>query len=194
MLITRSAALVALLVLSTATLFSQTRFHAQVGTNFTGVTEDYEDGEIEGKFGYQVGFNIHFGDEFYIAPGVHFFSHQTRVKFNEIGDIFPDYDVEFRGIRVPVMIGGDLIEDEDWGLRLYGGPNASFVLNTNDNFPGFEDDIFEDVLWGVNGGVGVDLGIFTIDLSQEVRLNSVFKDDDINFKNHITHLTVGLLF
>lgn len=177
--------------------FSQTQFNIKGGVNFTQVQEDYEDGEIDGKTGYQIGFETRFGDRFYVSPGLYYFQHQSRINFVEVDGNpinIPDYKVDFNGLRVPIFFGGDLIEGENWGLRAYTGPNASFVLSTNDGLPGYEDDAFRDVLWGYNLGVGVDLGIITVDLSKEWRLNNVFDGENPEFKNNITYLSFGVLF
>lgn len=177
--------------------YSQTQFNVKGGLNFTQTKEDYADGEIDGKTGFQIGFETRFGDRLYFSPGLYYFEHQSRINFVEIdgGPVdIPDYKVDFNGLRVPIFIGGDLIQGPNWGLRAYTGPNASFIMSTNDGLPGFEDDAFSDVLWGYNFGVGVDLGIITLDLSKEWRLNNVFDGDSPEFKNNITYLSVGVLF
>lgn len=175
--------------------YSQAQFNIKGGVNVTQAKDDYEDGEIDGKTGYQIGFETRFGDRFYVSPGLYYFQHQSNIDFTESDLIdLPDYKVDFSGLRVPLFIGGDLIKNENWGIRAYTGPNASFVLNTNDDLPGYEDDAFEDVLWGYNLGVGVDLGIITIDLSKEWRLNNVFDGETPEFKNNIYYLSAGILF
>ncbi|MCB9352043.1 MAG: PorT family protein [Lewinellaceae bacterium] len=193
----RSILFFLILALGYSAAFSQAQFNIKAGANITQANEKYNDGEIDGKVGYQIGFEARFGDRFYVSPGLYYYKHQSRINFIEDGNLgvnLPDYTVNFEGFRIPLFVGGDLIKGENWGLRLYTGPNASFVLNTNDGLPGYEDDAFREVLWGFNGGLGVDLGIFTIDLSQEWRLNNVFDGDTPEFKNNITYLSVGLLF
>ncbi len=137
-------------------------------------------------------------NRFYVSPGLYYFKHKSRIDFVEDGDLgpidIPDYDVNFEGLRIPLFLGGDLIEGENWGFRAYTGPNASIVLSTNDGLPGYEDDAFREILWGLNAGLGLDLGIVTIDLSQEWRLNNVFDGDTPEFRNNIAYLSVGVLF
>ncbi len=178
--------------------YSQAQFNLKGGLNFTQVSEDYQDGEIDGKAGFQIGFETRLGDQVYISPGIYYFQHQSRINFVDDGDVnivdLPDYDVDFKGIRIPVHIGVDVIKGENWGLRAFTGPNASFILSTNDGLPGYEDDAFRDILWGYNAGVGVDLGIITLDVSREWRLNNVFEGNTPEFKNNITYLSVGFLF
>lgn len=170
---------------------AQTRIIPQVGVNLYNFDDNYEDGEFDGKSGLQVGAEIRSGQKFYVSIGGQYFRFNSR--FEAIGGLF-DYDVKMEGVRVPLYVGGDLIGAERFGVRLFVGPSASFILSTDDDLPGFEDDAFNDIRWGFNAGAGLDLGIFTLDLHYELGLNNVFSNKNIEAKSNILFVTGGILF
>ncbi len=170
---------------------AQTRIIPQVGVNLFNFNDNYEDGEFNGKSGLHIGAEIRSGKKFYVSIGGQYFRFNSR--FEGIAGLF-DYDVKMEGVRVPLYVAGDLIGAERWGLRLFVGPSASFILSTDDELPGFEDDAFNDLRWGFNAGAGLDLGIFTLDLNYEIGLNNVFSNKNIEAKSNILFVTGGILF
>lgn len=72
-----------LLFLGLNNSFAQTQFNLKGGFNFTQVNEDYEDGKIDGKAGYQIGMELRIGDRLYVSPGLYYFKSQSRIDFSE---------------------------------------------------------------------------------------------------------------
>ncbi len=176
--------------------FTQPLLNVKGGLNFTQQNEDFpENGKIQGATGYQIGAEMRFGDRLYISPGVYYFQHKSEINFLENSGI-TDINLEFNGMRIPVYLGLDLIDSETTGLRLYGGPNVSFLLNAekNDLSNFFQVDPVRDVFWGLNFGVGIDLHIFTLDVTREWRIDGAFDSDEVDFNNDLLYLTAGVLF
>ncbi|HMQ49306.1 MAG TPA: outer membrane beta-barrel protein [Saprospiraceae bacterium] len=176
-------------------LHGQTTFSPKAGINFSSFTEEFDDKNLEGNVGYQFGFDLRFGNQIYIAPGVHYFSTTSRVE--EIGNIdVSDEKINFdiQGIKIPVYVGGDLIEDKGLGLRLFMGPSFSFIIDKDDDLIDFDDLILQDNTWGLNAGLGLDIGVFNFELQREWGMTNVFNVDGIKSRNNIIYLSAGLNF
>ncbi|MCI5080599.1 MAG: PorT family protein [Saprospiraceae bacterium] len=183
------------LLAATVTAFAQARFNPKVGPSFSYYNSDGEDTEIKGKTGFVAGFDLRFGETFYFAPGAYYFQQKNQV--DEIGpfDISGDnFEFTTRGIRIPLVVGGDLVKSEALGIRVYTGPNISFIFEDEDEFADFEELFLNETIWGYNLGAGVDFGIVSIDLNHEWGLTNIFDSDTIDSRNHRLYLMVGILF
>jgi hypothetical protein len=174
---------------------AQTTINPKIGYNYSYFSNDYDDRELEGKSGWQVGLDFKFGDQFYFAPGAHYFQSTTRIE--QVGNIdVTGNDVEFniKGIRVPAVVGVDLIEGKRLGLRAYTGPNISFILDNDEDAFDTSDALYNDFIFGYNLGVGLDIGIITVDLEHEWGLSNAFDSEVIDSKNNRIFLSVGIIF
>ncbi|GAB5551750.1 MAG: hypothetical protein Sapg2KO_13410 [Saprospiraceae bacterium] len=176
-------------------IVAQNTINPKIGYNYSYFSGDYDDRELEGQSGWQVGVDFKFGDQFYFAPGVHYF--QSTALIESVRDInVTGNDIEFdiRGIRVPAVLGVDLIEGKRLGLRAYTGPNVSFILDNDEDAFDTSDALYNEFILGYNAGVGLDIGIFTVDVEHEWGLSNAFDSDLIDSRNNRLFLSVGLLF
>lgn len=184
-----------LCMLSSSLIIAQSQFNLKGGINYTQQgNRFFEDGEVSGGEGFQIGAEYRFGDRLYISPGIYYFEYTSDIDFVEGANLNP-IQLQFQGLRIPIFLGGDLIKGENFGIRAYGGPNLSFLINDEDGINSFfDDDPIREVLWGINAGVGIDLGIITFDITHEWRAEDVLKTDDVKFRNNILYFQVGILF
>lgn len=176
-------------------LSAQATFNPKIGYNYSYFSEDYENQDIEGKSGWQVGADIKFGDQIFFAPGLHYFESNNRVR--SVGGInVTNGDISFdvKGLRIPAVVGVDLIEGRRAGLRAYTGPNLTVILDNDEDAFDSGDFLYKETTWGYNVGVGLDIGIITIDLNHEWGLTNVFEPESIKSKNNRFFLSLGLLF
>jgi len=179
----------------TASSFAQVKINPKGGLNFTRQNDRFfEDGKATGQVGWQVGVEVRVGEVFYVSPGLFYFSHRSKIKFlNNVG--LADREIDFSGLRIPVFVGWKVINTDNIILRAYGGPNLSLVFNSEDGLSNFiDDDPIKDILWGLNAGLGLDLGGVSFDLTHEWRANDALNTKEIEFKNHILYLQLGFVF
>lgn len=192
-LITTAIALFTVLSLS----WAQMRIHPVAGVNFSRYDEGYADKEIDGAAGLQVGLGLRFGDQVYIEPAVLYYQVDNKVKIYEtdaIDVLVDERDTKVRGLKVPVMVGVDLISDVRNALRIYGGPNLTYIADSNEQIFGNEEVEFEKAGWGLNAGIGIDIGMITFDLRHEWSMSDTFNDDFARSRNNLLYLSAGLLF
>jgi len=142
--------------------------HAQVlkpgvGLNFTDISTD--DGEAKAKAGWQIGGSIAFGEKFYIEPGVFYVGKSSEYTASD--DVTSDdIEAEFKGFRIPVAVGLNVLGSENTtaSLRAFGGGSAFLLTSVGD---AQVKDNFKNATFGVFAGAGVDISIFFIELAYE---------------------------
>ena len=191
LLVVLLAAAVALPAAATA----QMAINPQAGLTLSRLSDDPGDFEQSARIGYQFGGFLRLGERTWLQPGLFWIRSGTELEIvDELTDDKIKDATDLQGFYVPVAIGTNLIDGESFRLRANVGGSAAIVTTVSDNDFGIEKDDFEDLIWSVRAGVGLDLSRLTVDLAYDYGLTKVFKEDDEDeVKNQILSLTVGLL-
>ena len=105
-------------------------------------------------------------------------------------------------LRVPLNAGVYLTGAETAvRIRLNAGVTPSFILGVGDNNLQIGADDFESINWGLNGGLGFDFTVVTLDFGYEHGLNRIVDNidiDNVNFpnidgRNRIFTISVGVV-
>jgi len=168
-----------LFILLSALLFGTMMAQAQIvikpaaGVNFTDLSKD-EGGEFKAKVGWQIGGSIMLSkDRVYLEPGV--FYVQKSTKFESSNSSVSDVDFNISGIRVPVTIGVNLLDEKSTvNVRIFGGGSAFVLTNTKN----LDKDFLKNADWGVYAGAGLDISLFFLDASYEWSLTDISDDLD----------------
>jgi hypothetical protein len=108
----------------------------------------------------------------YLQPEVLYVSSGGNINVKDDGSVSVS-DVHFSKIDVPVLLGIRLVKV----LRLYAGPDFSFLINVNTT-----EDLnlkFKSTVIAYHAGVGLDLGRFGIDLKYEGNMSALTDSIDI---------------
>ncbi len=173
------------LVLTAFLAFSasaQIAIRPYVGINSHNLTEDFSNTEWKSNVGYHLGADVQIGNKFYVQPGfqVDFVRNRFEVNGTEI-----DYDFKRSHLRIPVMVGYAFTGvDSNFGARLFTGPNASIVLNSesDEGLLDLDKEKLKSAVFGWNVGAGLDLSIFFVEAGYQFGLSKVFEEFD-NYKN-----------
>ena len=185
--------LIALFGLQNVWAQSNVKFIPKIGVHYANFDEKFEDKDFSGKLGYQIGADVRFGQTLYLATGAHYFKSNATVEtVDELPALETDFDE--KGLKIPVYVGIDLLHTDRFGIRFYGGPNYSLFFDNNDKFFNFEDLIVSENMWGAVAGVGLDMGIITLDLYREWALSDFFETDAFKNRNNLVYLSAGILF
>ncbi|MFL5745196.1 MAG: outer membrane beta-barrel protein [Niastella sp.] len=168
-----------LFILLSALLFGTMMAQAQIvikpaaGVNFTDLSKD-EGGEFKARVGWQIGGSIMLSkDRVYLEPGV--FYVQKSTKFESSNSSVSDVDFNISGIRVPVTIGVNLLDEKSTvNVRIFGGGSAFVLTNTKN----LDKDFLKNADWGVYAGAGLDISLFFLDASYEWSLTDISDDLD----------------
>lgn len=168
--------------------YSQLSLRPHVGINFPKLTEEIEQGELEGNVGYQFGVNLMLGEGFYFQPGLNF---QTAgFTLDNTGDL------KVSTINLPVMVGFELLgEGSDIvNLRLFGGPN--FAIHVNESLgEAFsfitKENIKNSEISGIVGA-GVDVAFAFLDVGYKFGFTDFFEDLNSDAMKNMWVVNVGL--
>ncbi|MBV6439582.1 MAG: PorT family protein [Haliscomenobacteraceae bacterium CHB4] len=161
-----------------------------VGINSSSLS-DIDSASFKNKIGYQFGADLQIGNKLYLQPGLQFEYVKNTIDPN-IGD---REDYQRTNLRFPVMIGYSFSGiDNNWGIRIFTGPNATFNLSDKkEGESSFKDLKLEDIIWGWNAGIGADfLSFLFLDLGYQFGLSDVFKDLDSSPRNNLFYANAGL--
>ncbi len=179
-----SFAIVMLLLIGNGTVFAQifsvglkggvsaTTVQIDQSFDLDGTTIKYTGGDA--KLGFHAGLYTRLKIPvigLYLQPEALYVSSGGNVNVSEDGSVSVS-DVHFSKIDVPVMLGIRFVKV----LRLYVGPNFSFLVNANTS-----EDLnltFKPAVVAYQAGLGLDLGRFGMDLKYEGNMNAL--TDEIN--------------
>lgn len=112
-------------------------------------------------------------NKFYIEPAVNYVKNSSKFKFTEA------IKMDYSSVKVPVLVGYKILKTGLLNLRVYAGPQVSFVTN---KFK-FDGDVIKDLLkdenkalWDVRIGAGIDVLSFSLDVDFEQGLKNISKE------------------
>ena len=156
--------------------FAQTTVKVAFGVNSSRLSTDDGSWSNSARLGYQMGGSWLFGDKLYVEPGIYWASISSDMVHKDDSNL--DFTNKIGMIRIPVFAGYHLLgnaSESFFNLRVFGGPSVSFVtkVETHDLL---KDD-FSKVLWGVGGGIGVNVWWLFLDMGYEWGLNEVYSHE-----------------
>ncbi|MCF2447667.1 outer membrane beta-barrel protein [Dyadobacter sp. CY345] len=166
-----------------------------VGVHASNFKADIQDGEADGRIGWNAGldFRIH-TKRFFVQPGVHYFSSSMRfTSESEVSNAPLLSGPRIQSLRVPLLLGLYLTKANKgfFKMNIKGGATGSYLLAVDNNDQNaFNEDNIEEFSYGLNGGIGLEFGLITLDISHEWGITRLFKDSDM--KNNILRATIGL--
>ncbi|MDX8340331.1 porin family protein [Draconibacterium sp. IB214405] len=138
-----------------------------------------------GAFG-RVGF-----DRFYVQPEVYFSKKGGDLSYDLL-DLTGGFD--YKNVDVPVLLGYKLIKSSMVDFRVMAGPVFTFVTDADypkELDPYLKDEFFNENLFGVQYGVGIDVLFLTLDARME-HSSKIYDDPDlINGKSTSFIISVG---
>ncbi|PLW96690.1 MAG: hypothetical protein C0593_10820 [Marinilabiliales bacterium] len=105
-------------------------------------------------------------------------------------------DFEFETLDFPLLFGVYIINKEKINLRIMAGPAASLVLNTDmslsETFQSLSLQSFDNALWSVQAGVGIDIFNFTLDLRTEAGLSDLSMNNSYDLYHRTINISLGI--
>ena len=132
----------------------------------------------DNTFGYHLGAysQITIKDKFVIMPEVLFTSTGGTLDLSDGADFKEIWELSYNRMDIPVTVGWKFLKI----LRVNAGPYVSFLLDADASFRGNNLDVkpnYQDVLWGYQAGLGLDIWKFDVDLKYEGSFHSYHNDN-----------------
>ncbi|MGB3848403.1 MAG: porin family protein [Tunicatimonas sp.] len=197
------------LVLSVSYASAQVAVNPKIGVNLSRITSENVQLSDEGvRAGFNAGLDFRIGAEdgaVFFQPGLHYYNIGANFTASvddddEGGDFNLEDDISVHSLRVPLNVGVYLTGAETAvRVRLNGGVTPSFILGVGDNDVRVTSDDFQSVNWGLNGGLGFDFTIVTLDFGYEHGLNQIVNSidqinlPDVNGRNRLFTVSLGIV-
>ncbi len=155
----------------------------------------HEPGSLRAHMGSQLGIDViaEEGNMFFM-PGLHYYRTSLySLSDEESWSEFFTYKPNYHGAKVNAYLGKRWIKTKPFKLKTYLGGSANFVLATDENIERISDDDYHDVSFAIEGGTGIELFFFTIDIFYQHGLMKVIIDEP-NSKMRIWGLNAGVFF
>lgn len=176
--------------------FAQLSFSPQAGINIARLSDDLPNQEQLPRAGFHAGSYFRLGDEVvFLQPGI--FWQQTSISLRNRRNPTAENHLDFGGIQTPVLLGVKAVASRVFELRFVAGPSLWFVTDVQDNPYNVTKDRVRNTIWGVTGGIGVQVLILSLDISYEHGLSRVFEHDfqpGASSKNNVVRFTGGFRF
>lgn len=179
----------------------------KIGYTATSLSTDHSDISTSLSNSAVFGAFARFGKRFYVQPEINWYTVGTVFTPVNIGSWRPfEQEVTVSNIQVPLYFGVKLINMRFLKLRAMAGPTANFVIDKSvstskfNNFlsPIKEKDI-NDIHWGAQFGLGIDVFIITLDVHFIVGVSNLIDDIEImgqnialDSKNHGVVVSAGI--
>lgn len=153
------------------------------------------------RFGWQLGGLLRYGHRVYLQSGLTYFSMNSRLSTltpvfqpNDPGEISDRVNVRY--LQLPLLAGVRFFQQErrDLGLRLQAGPAVSMLMGVKDNELQLSSNDYENLWFGAQAGLGMDVWFFTLDLGYQWGLGNAFSNDNFNGQYRMTTFSLGLTF
>lgn len=176
---------------------AQVKIVPKFGYQLVGTDATIDDLRAEARGGWQAGADFRIGQGFiYVNPGFHFSKTTLDVRDNLNIDnpLNLTDEATVRSIKAPLLIGLRLPKENNLlNLRGRAGITGNYVTSVKDadNFA-FDVNRLNRLTWAATAGVGVDLLMFTADLTFEKGLTDYYQD--VEGANNTLTLSVGVKF
>jgi hypothetical protein len=160
----------------------EVNFGLKAGVNFSTLKTGLNAiSDKSGKIGFNAGVFASVGNKVFFQPEVNYVTYSDKYRFNT-----DSYDVKFRQLNVPLMIGYKLVNTSDFLFRVSAGPDLYYNLKKPNAPQGFD---YKKISAGAAFNAGVDLGPLTLDARYSLGLKKV--NPSLGQKTNIFSLTAG---
>lgn len=168
----------------------------KAGVNLAKIDADFA--KSENKLGYQVGAWARFGlATFYIQPEAYIGTKDTKfLSFENNGNqITAAGTAKFTTLDIPILLG-TTFGANNFNFRLMAGPALSLILDDRSTFSSAYNEAkdfnnYKKESFSVQGGAGVDILKFSVDLRYVAGLTNLSNSDVFKQKNNLFQLSLG---
>jgi len=174
-------------------LQAQIEIKGTLGINAQRYDNEPQDFSQSARIGYNFGGSLQIGKKFYVEPGIFWQKMGSELVHKDQSDL--DFKTDINSIRIPAFVGYQIIggdKENIFGVRVFGGPTAAFVTSISSDGTDLDKEDFNNLIWGVDVGAGVDLWLLFLDVGYEWGLTPVFKNDPNDAKNRMWWSNVGI--
>lgn len=190
--------MLALCLFTSVSIAQDVSISPKVGVNFYDVSEDeLSEFELDGQSGFHFGLDLRVGNKVYFQPGLHYYALNADFESKGLGDLVDQVvegEINSESIRLPLLLGLSFLQTDKVQFRAQAGVTGLFLVNLDDNsLLGTEE--YRNFNAGATLGLGMDLGIITLDIIYDIGLTDSFEEGArYEGRGSILSFSAGLIF
>ncbi len=173
----------------------QIKINPKIGFNASNMKINTRELMAEARVGWNLGIDFRMGGgKILFIPGIHYYSFASDYTSNAISkaNYVAREVTTIENIKIPVNIGVNLTKTGGFfNIWIKGGGSANFFAGVQkiDGSSSVTDE-FSKVNYGLNFGVGIDILLFTIDISYEMGQTNFYVVGDS--RNNMLTISAGI--
>ncbi len=178
-----------------ATPLCAQEFRLSAGYNGTNVQEAGKEGWT-GRGGYMFGADVKLGQRLFLEPGIHFMVRNLDFTYATAADIpAQDYEYTERSLRVPLMLGLNLLEPAEsngFNASIMGGPTALIGLSSELDKNSLNVST-RGTQWYIGFAGEIQMSFLFVNAGYDVAMSNVFEGESFstNPKANFYHIAAG---
>lgn len=141
--------------------------------------------------GFYFGLNGRFGSyTWYFSPGAYYYR-LDLFSYDEPG--FFSKNDRITMIKIPIDLGARIIRTPVFNFRMYAGGIINYIESVDENDKGITIERYNDIHFGVGGGMGIDLFWLTLDVRYEKGISGLLIDNTSATSDYLT-AGIGIFF
>ena len=172
-------------------LIAQNGANVQAGTMLMQNNSSEVTASGEYHSGFFVGLNGRFGSyTFYLSPGA-YYSRMDIKSSSKIG--FFQKKRRITMIKIPIDIGARIIRNPVFNFRAYGGGVINYIESVDEDATTMSLQEYNDIHFGINAGLGVDLWWLTFDVRYEKGISGMLLNNSQTRSDYMS-AAIGIFF
>jgi len=156
-------------------------------------SDDNKDHE-SGRTGWNAGADVRVRmKRFFVQPGLHYLnSSMALIDKDSVAHTRFFDGPRIHSLKLPFLVGVYLTKASSgfFKLNLKGGVVGNYILAVDKNdLAQFTKENIREYSYGLNGGIGLEFGLISLDFNYEGGITKYFKDS--NTKNNLLRITLG---
>jgi hypothetical protein len=181
---------------------AQVQVNPQIGITLQNLSNPPEGIDYKSTAGFQAGADVRVGGRFYLQPGLFFNRSATIIKYTNADTITIEDNLIRSTLKFKMLGGCKVLDRRMLKLRFMLGPTYDVLMSVDnkDNKIAFNKNDFKGGSLNLDGGIGVDILIFTAEIGYSFGLSNAYKDnrnflnEKIDSKYLTGYLSLGLVF
>jgi hypothetical protein len=145
------------------------------GASYSGLEEGLSQNS---NLGFQGGAAILFGTTWYFEPGVVWYGTNTKLSIDSLNSA-AELENRITGFKIPLMVGYRFFGRTQnlLNLRLFVGATANVVSKIKFGDIEMDKDLYNNLNWNANFGLGLDIWFLYLELGYELGLSEIYTSE-----------------
>jgi len=173
----------------------------KIGYNSNTLNNNYDSIQSGINNSFQLGAFIRIGKKIYFQPEANFQMVNGNLNKGTSAALLSQ-DLSVKSLKIPVILGIKLINENRVNLRVMAGPAFTFLFDKeldpskmNEYWPIQSVEDLKNSIWSAQVGAGLDVFFMTLDVRYEFGIENIYNgSSDFELKQNTFNVSLGIKF